>query len=184
MANAVQSYHHGDLRSALIEAQRHVCLNTALIVYLSESWQKMPECHVLRPITISKTRVRLSAIATKGLAIGIPQLNESSNKKTKHHRHVSIIYARIHWLRCRQPRDVRIDVWSHNWQNQAATNDLKEVAFRFQFQVTMTRYWQDKGLLPNNQDALRLTGYRARCTGSHDCSLMVSTLTTVISGNV
>ena len=43
------------------------------------------------------------------------------------------------------------------WQNQAATNDLKEVAFPcFQFQVTMTRYWQDKGLLPNNQDALRL----------------------------
>ena len=43
------------------------------------------------------------------------------------------------------------------WQNQAATSDLKEVAFPcFQFQVTMTRYWQDKGLLPNNQDALRL----------------------------
>ena len=49
------------------------------------------------------------------------------------------------------------EMWRIITTLEGEDNDLKEVAFPcFQFQVTMTRYWQDKGLLPNNQDALRL----------------------------
>lgn len=43
------------------------------------------------------------------------------------------------------------------WKQQAATESLKAVAFpSFQFQVAMTRKWQQQGLMPKDADPLRL----------------------------
>lgn len=43
------------------------------------------------------------------------------------------------------------------WKNNAATEQLKEVAFPcFQHQVKLTHDWQEEGLMPSSLDSLRL----------------------------
>jgi hypothetical protein len=43
------------------------------------------------------------------------------------------------------------------WKQNSATEDLRAVAYpRFQFQVKMTKQWQEQGLMPKDQDTLRL----------------------------
>lgn len=43
------------------------------------------------------------------------------------------------------------------WKEQKGTQSLKDVAYpSFQYQVEMTKTWQIKGLLPNNENTLRL----------------------------
>ena len=43
------------------------------------------------------------------------------------------------------------------WKENNSSTSLKEVAYpSFQFQVEMTKTWQAKGLMPKNENTLRL----------------------------
>lgn len=44
------------------------------------------------------------------------------------------------------------------WKQNTATKDLRDVAYQsFQYRLKVIRHWQEHGLLPKNEDTLRLT---------------------------
>ncbi len=159
MTNAVQSYHHGDLRSALLDAAAKRLAEHGVD---SLSLRKLAEdAGVSRTAPYHHFKDKsalLSAIAAKGFSDWhstakriFDQDHISAENRFREFVHEYIGYAATN------PEMYELMFGRTLWQNNAATNDLKDVAFPcFQFQVTMTRYWQSKGLLPDNQDALRL----------------------------
>ena len=44
------------------------------------------------------------------------------------------------------------------WKQNSATNELRDVAYpSFHYQVEMTKKWQEQGLMPSDEDTLRLS---------------------------
>lgn len=159
MGNGAQNYHHGDLRSALIEVATS---RLAAHGVDSLSLRKLAEdAGVSRTAPYHHFKDKsalLSAIAAKGFSDWhatakriFEQTDKSPRNRFREFVHEYVGYA------ARHPEMYELMFGRTIWQNQAATPDLKDVAFPcFQFQVTMTRYWQEHGLLPNDKAALRL----------------------------
>ncbi|WP_421131833.1 TetR/AcrR family transcriptional regulator [Alteromonas sp. A079] len=159
MTNTAQNYHHGDLRSALIEAA-----TTRLSCYGvdSLSLRKLAEdAGVSRTAPYHHFKDKsalLSAIAAKGFSDWHSTAKRifEQNEKTPQARFREFVHEYVGYA-AKNPEMYELMFGRTIWQNNAATHDLKDVAYpSFQFQVTMTRYWQQRGLLPENQDALRL----------------------------
>lgn len=159
MAKNPSSYHHGDLRSALLEAAT-TRLETHGIEQLS--LRKLAE-----DLGVSRTApyhhfkdksALLSAIAAQGflqwkdIAEGIfAQQQASAQDRLTTFIREYVNYAATH------PQIYDLMFGRTLWQQQEATEDLKAVAFPcFQFQVHLTKEWQSHGVLPKNQDTLRL----------------------------
>ncbi|BFT29848.1 TetR/AcrR family transcriptional regulator [Alteromonas sp. D210916BOD_24] len=159
MTNAAPSYHHGDLRTALLNAAAKRLAEHGVD---SLSLRKLAEdAGVSRTAPYHHFKDKsalLSAIAAKGFSDWhdaakriFEQPNKSPRERFRAFIHEYIGYA------ANNTEMYELMFGRTIWRNNAATSDLKNVAFPcFQFQVTMTRYWQEQGLLPNNQDALRL----------------------------
>lgn len=159
MTNTAPSYHHGDLRTALLDA---AAKRLAKHGVESLSLRKLAEdAGVSRTAPYHHFKDKsalLSAIAAKGFSDWheaakriFEQQNKSPRERFREFIHEYIGYA------ANNTEMYELMFGRTIWRNNAATPDLKSVAFPcFQFQVTMTRYWQQQGLLPNNQDALRL----------------------------
>ncbi len=154
-----QSYHHGDLRAALVSAATRRIEQHGID---GLSLRKLAE-----DIGVSRTapyhhfkdkNALLSAIAAEGFRVWQSQAeaildNESEPPATRFRQfvHAYIGYAAAH------PQVYELMFGRTLWHGDKATNDLKQEAFpSFQYQVTMTRHWQEKGLLPQQQDPVRL----------------------------
>ena len=154
-----KQYHHGDLRNTLLLAATEMLVDGGIE---GLSLRKLAD-----RVGVSRTApyhhfkdksALLCGIAQEGFKRWQSRLNAildcTELNDAEKHRAMVKVYL---YYASENPEIYELMFGRTIWQNQAATNDLKEVAFPcFQFQVTMTRYWQDKGLLPNNQDALRL----------------------------
>lgn len=159
MATTAQNYHHGDLRSALLHAATKRIAEHGID---SLSLRKLAEdAGVSRTAPYHHFKDKsalLSAIAAQGFCQWhanakhiFDQTDLSAKARFRQFIHQYIGYA------ADNPEMYELMFGRTIWQQEAATDDLKSVAYPcFQFQVTMTRYWQEKGLLPNNQHALRL----------------------------
>lgn len=159
MASAAQSYHHGDLRSALLSAATK---RLAAHGVDSLSLRKLAEdAGVSRTAPYHHFKDKsalLSAIAAKGFSDWHSAARRifDQEQKTAQARFREFVHEYVGYA-ADNPEMYELMFGRTIWQNNAATDNLKNVAFPcFQFQVTMTRYWQEKGLLPDNQDALRL----------------------------
>ena len=156
---APQTYHHGDLHAALLEAATTI-VETQGIDALS--LRKLAE-----QVGVSRTapyhhfkdkNALLSAIAAKGFEewrSSAETIFESKHvpmdERFRQFIHAYVSYASSH------PAVYELMFGRTLWHNQQATDSLKDVAYPcFQFQVQMTRIWQQHGYLPDGPDALRL----------------------------
>lgn len=159
MSSASHSYHHGDLRETLLNAARARIEREGID---SLSLRKLAE-----DSGVSRTapyhhfkdkQALLSALAADGFSqwqavakeiFDDHTLSPAERFRTFIHRYVR--YA------AQNPDMYELMFGRPIWKTGQATDDLKQVAYPcFQFQVEMTRYWQEKGLLPQGQDPLRL----------------------------
>ena len=157
--NTRQTYHHGDLRSALVAAATHR-LETFGIEQLS--LRKLAE-----DLGVSRTapyhhfkdkNALLSAVAASGFAQWkqsaqhiFENTADSAAVRLRAFIHAYIGYAAAH------PQLYDLMFGRTLWQHNEADQGLKNIAYpTFQYQVEMTRYWQQQGLLPAHPEALRL----------------------------
>lgn len=153
------AYHHGDLRSTLL-AVATTRINQQGIDSLSLR-RLAEDAGVSRTAPYHHFKDKnalLSAIAAQGFEQWHGTAKRIFEDETLAPRerfrcfiHEYIGYAAAH------PQMYELMFGRTLWQPQRASADLKAVAYPcFQFQVSMTRYWQQQGLLPDSSDALRL----------------------------
>lgn len=161
------TYHHGDLQSSLLETA------TAMITELgieSLSLRKLAE-----RIGVSRTAAYhhfkdkndlLSAIAAQGFTVWQTQVKQIFNDsrltdKEKYHTFVHF-YVRF---ATQNAAIYKLMFGSTLWKNKEKKEDEKtnssqtliDAAYpSFQYQVEMTKAWQQKGILPKSQNSLRL----------------------------
>ncbi|GGW95002.1 TetR/AcrR family transcriptional regulator [Alteromonas halophila] len=159
MAQVSQSYHHGDLRQTLINTARSRIAEHGVG---SLSLRKLAEdAGVSRTAPYHHFKDKsalLSAIAAEGFTqwqqvareiFDNTELSARQRFRTFIHRYIGFAAGNPELYELMFGRPI--------WQSNSATDDLKSVAYPcFQFQVEMTRYWQAQGLLPQQQDPLRL----------------------------
>lgn len=154
-----QSYHHGNLRRVLIDAAREI-LKTDGIEGLS--LRKLADrAQVSRTAPYhyfsDKTQL-LCAIAQDGfvnwhtMAKAVFEREDLSPKQ----KYASFIRAYIGYA-ADNPEMYEMMFGRAIWKNGLASDELKDEAFPcFQFQLTMTKEWQQQGLLPADQEPVRL----------------------------
>lgn len=153
------SYHHGDLRASLLGAAKSMLKESGIE---GLSLRKLAD-----RVGVSRTapyhhfkdkNELLCAIAEEGFhhwhsqAESIfDQTGLDSKEKYRQFIHGYISYA------ADNPELYDLMFGRTIWKQKAATNDLKEVAYpSFQYQVSMTKRWQEQGLMPKSEDTLRL----------------------------
>jgi AcrR family transcriptional regulator len=152
-------YHHGDLQSELLKAARLRLENQGI----SElSLRKLAD-----DVGVSRTALYhhfknksalLSAIAAKGFeqwhTVAVTIFDDDSHTieiRFKHFIHAYIKFA------TENPQLYELMFGQTLWGSGFATESLRDVAYpSFQYQVTMTQLLQEKGLLPEGENALRL----------------------------
>lgn len=157
--SAKSTYHHGDLRASLLAAAKSLLSETGIE---NLSLRKLAD-----RVGVSRTapyhhfkdkNELLCAIAEEGFRhwhqqaeqiFGQPDI--SPRKKYRQFVRGYIGYA------ADNPEMYELMFGRVIWKQAAATKALKEVAYpSFQYQVEMTKKWQELGLMPTNQDTLRL----------------------------
>lgn len=153
------SYHHGDLRASLLGVAKAMLKESGIE---GLSLRKLAD-----RVGVSRTapyhhfkdkNELLCAIAEEGFhhwhsqAESIfDQTGLDSKEKYRQFIHGYISYA------ADNPELYDLMFGRTIWKQKAATSDLKEVAYpSFQYQVSMTKRWQEQGLMPQSEDTLRL----------------------------
>ena len=154
------SYHHGDLRSTL--------LNTANLLLKETGIEGLSLRKLADKVGVSRTapyhhfkdkNQLLCAIAEQGFvrwqhdAESIFNQTELSPKeKYRQFFHGYISYA------ADNPELYDLMFGRTIWKNNSATSALREAAYpSFHHQIEMTKKWQTQGLLPAGEDTLRLS---------------------------
>lgn len=153
------NYHHGDLRASLLQAATEMLAETGIE---NLSLRKLAD-----RVGVSRTapyhhfkdkNELLCAIAEEGFRHWhrqaetiLAQQELSAREKYRQFVHGYIGYA------ADNPEMYELMFGRAIWKQAAATQALKDVAYpSFQNQVTMTRKWQEMGLMSRDQDTLRL----------------------------
>lgn len=159
MTVAKPKYHHGDLRRSLLDAARELLRENGVD---GLSLRKLAD-----RVGVSRTapyhhfkdkNALLCAIAEDGFvhwqeaAMAIfDQRDLEPREKYRQFVEGYIRYA------AENPQMYDLMFGRTIWQQQAATDELKSVAYpSFQYQVDMTRKWQEMGLMAPDEDTLRL----------------------------
>ena len=159
MTETVQRYHHGDLRASLIQAGTERLEKQGI--------EGLTLRKLANDIGVSRTApyhhfkdksALLSAIAAQGFVRWhevAQQIFEQEDRPIDERLRVFI--HRYIGFAADNPQLYELMFGRTLWQPGAASDDLKQVAYpSFQYQVSMTRLWQQHGLLPEHQDPLRL----------------------------
>ncbi|RDV24626.1 TetR/AcrR family transcriptional regulator [Alteromonas aestuariivivens] len=159
MTESIQRYHHGDLQATLLQAATQR-LETHGIDGLS--LRKLAE-----DLGVSRTapyhhfkdkNALLSAIAAQGFA----QWHDVAKQIFEQHevpaaKRLRVFIKNYIGFAAANPQMYELMFGRTLWQQGAASEDLKNVAYpSFQYQVEMTRMWQQHELLPKEQDPVRL----------------------------
>lgn len=159
MSKTQQPYHHGDLRATL--------LNAAKQRLESQGIEGLSLRKIAEDAGVSRTapyhhfkdkNALLSAIAAEGFEQWHreAQIIFDDESLTPEERLKRFIRGYVGYAD-RHPQMYELMFGRTIWKSGEPTDDLKAVAFpSFQFQVTMTKTWQAQGLLPQDQDTLRL----------------------------
>lgn len=159
MNRATQPYHHGDLNQALVTTATE-CLEAMGVDGLS--MRKLADA-----LGVSRTAAYhhfkdkdalLSAIAAQGFSRWLSKVKgifedpqHSADEKLKRFIHAYVRHAYEH------PQMYELMFGRTLWKQGKATEALKSIAYpTFQYQVSMTKSWQADGLLPADQDPVRL----------------------------
>lgn len=158
-ATSKTTYHHGDLHKSL--------LDTATKMLKDGGVEGLSLRKLADKVGVSRTapyhhfkdkNELLCAIAEQGFAHWKQQAKQIFNQvdvsnKEKYRR---FIHGYINYA-ADNPELYDLMFGRTIWKNQAATDSLKAVAYpSFQYQVEMTRTWQEQGVMPKHADTLRL----------------------------
>lgn len=153
------AYHHGDLRSSLLSAATDLLKESGIEgLSLRKLADKVGVSRTAPYHHFKDKNALLCAIAEEGfrhwreIAERIfDQADLSAREKYRQFVHGYIHYAATN------PELYDLMFGRTIWKQNAATDALKNVAYpSFQYQVSMTRKWQEQGLMPANADPLRL----------------------------
>ncbi|MCU7555954.1 TetR/AcrR family transcriptional regulator [Alteromonas sp. ASW11-19] len=159
MSENGHSYHHGDLQATLVrvasERIRQHGIDSLSLRKLAEDAgvsRSAPYHH------FKDKNALLSAVAAKGFSDWHDKAKHIFGDKTASApvRFRQFVHAYIQWA-ADNPQLYELMFGRTLWQSGNATEELKSVAYpSFQFQVEMTRFWQQQGVLCSTQDPLRL----------------------------
>ncbi len=159
MTQAVQRYHHGDLRKTLIDtARRRIASHGVESLSLRKLAEEAGVSRTAPYHHFKDKNALLSAIAAQGFSQWHRVAKEIFENTTlsPRERFKAFIHRYIGFA-AGNPELYELMFGRPIWQSGGATADLKAVAYPcFQFQVDMTRFWQAQGLLPQGQEPLRL----------------------------
>lgn len=158
-ASEKSAYHHGDLRSSLLETATKM-INQDGIDGLS--LRKLAE-----QVGVSRTAAYhhfkdkhelLCEVAAQGFVNWHHESEEifESTTLTDEQKYRKFVYAYVHFATS-NPSLYDLMFGRHIWKDGKSTDSLKEVAYpSFEYQVKMTKRWQSKGLLNKGEDTLRV----------------------------
>ncbi len=152
-------YHHGDLRTSLI--------NSATLIISAEGVENLSLRKLAEQVGVSRTAAYhhfkdkndlLCAIATQGF-IAWQKISEqifqqqqfSTPDKYRRFVHAYVKFATDN------PSLYELMFGSTLWKTNKSTQSLRDIAYpSFQYQLEMTKIWQQQGLMPSNENPLRL----------------------------
>ena len=153
------SYHHGDLRSSLLDAAKIMVKDSGIEgLSLRKLADKVGVSRTAPYHHFKDKNELLCAIAEEGFhhwhktAMKIFDQPDLTPKQ----RYRQFIYGYISYA-AENPELYDLMFGRTIWKQKSATQSLKEVAYpSFQYQVAMTKKWQEQGLMPVDEDTLRL----------------------------
>jgi AcrR family transcriptional regulator len=154
------NYHHGDLRSTLLSAANLLLIESGVEgLSLRKLADKVGVSRTASYHHFKDKNELLCAIAEQGFVRWhqdaqniFNQDNLSPQEKYRQFFHGYIRYA------ADNPELYDLMFGRTIWKQNLATDGLKQVAYpSFQQQVEMTKTWQKQGLMPANEDTLRLS---------------------------
>ncbi|MCV2885118.1 TetR/AcrR family transcriptional regulator [Aestuariibacter sp. AA17] len=157
--NTKRAYHHGDLRVTLLEAAKALMAEAGIEgLSLRKLADKVGVSRTAPYHHFKDKNELLCAIAAEGfehwhtLADEILAKTHLSPKA----RYREFVYEYIRYA-SENPEMYDLMFGRTIWKQNTATDALKNVAFpSFQYQVTMTKKWQEQGIMPKEEDPLRL----------------------------
>ncbi len=161
--NITSSYHHGNLQNSL--------LNTATAMIAEQGIEALSLRKLAEKIGVSRTAAYhhfkdkndlLCAIAAQGFVSWQAQAEEIFNNTelTDQEKYRTFVHYYVRFA----TENAAIyklmfgsTLWKKAGDKQNSSQKLKDVAYpSFQYQVEMTLFWQQKGLLPQSQKTVRL----------------------------
>jgi len=152
------NYHHGDLRSTLIDSACEILNENGIIeVSLRKLAAKVGVSRAAPYHHFKDKNELLCAMAEKGFR----QLNEiykigfEKNESKKRNKFRGFIRGYIQFAE-KNPELYDLMFGRTIWKHETSTQELRDSTYPcFQFQVNMTEEWQKQGLLHINDNALR-----------------------------
>ena len=153
-------YHHGDLRGTLLNAANILLKETGIEgLSLRKLADKVGVSRTAPYHHFTDKNQLLCAIAEQGFVrwqqdaeFIFNQTDLPPKEKYRQFFHGYISYA------ADNPELYDLMFGRTIWKQNSATNELRDVAYpSFHYQVSMTKKWQSQGLMPNGEDALRLS---------------------------
>lgn len=155
-----QTYHHGDLRAALLDAATARIENQGIV---GLSLRKLADdVGVSRSALYHHFRDKnalLNAVAANGFVKWIAMITESNNGESEAEttRIRQFVHRYVHWA-VTHPQLYDLMFGRPIWKNDLADEDLKDVAYpAFQCMLKLITGWQQHGLLLADKPALRQT---------------------------
>ncbi len=153
------SYHHGDLRRALIEATRQMIRDGGVeAVSLRKLAERVGVSRTAAYHYFRDKNVLLCTLAEEGFQRWQRQVAQICADDSR--PPAARFHAYITWYMTNaadNPEYYDLMFGRAIWKRQSATDSLKTIAYAvFQKQVEMTREWQRQGVLPAEEDSLRL----------------------------
>jgi len=154
------SYHHGDLRSTLIDAACEILNDSGIVdVSLRKLAAKVGVSRAAPYHHFKDKNELLCAMAEKGFSQldDIYRIDFDNAVLTKREKFRAFIRGYIQFAE-ENPELYDLMFGRTIWKHETSTQELKDAAYScFQFQVGMTEEWQKQGLFhnKNNDNALR-----------------------------
>ena len=159
MSQTKAPYHHGDLKAAIIK--------TASAMLEEQGIEALSLRKIAENVGVSRTAAYhhfkdknelLSAIACQGFTLWQKQVERIfESEQGNHQQQLSQFCHGYIKFAVENPNTYDLMFGRILWKNNVSSDELKQVAYpSFEHQVIMTKYWQEKGLLPNQENSLRL----------------------------
>jgi len=161
--NSASKYHHGDLHSSLLE--------TATSMITEQGIESLSLRKLAERIGVSRTAAYhhfkdkndlLCAIAAQAFVSWQDQAKQifTDNKITDLDKYRTFVHYYVRFA-TDNPAIYKLmfgsTLWKKDGEKQNSSQKLIDAAYpSFQFQLKMTQYWQQQGLLPQSQNTLRL----------------------------
>lgn len=155
-----QTYHHGDLRAALLDAAAQRIESQGVDAL---SLRKLADdVGVSRSALYHHFRDKnalLNAVAARGFEqwIAVSKARANSPDMTPEERLGQFVHGYIHWS-ARNPQLYDLMFGRPIWKTGQADDQLKEIAYpAFQFMLNKITQWQEEGIIAQSMPALRQT---------------------------